>query len=593
MMTDTSVTGDLIQQTPSRRGDVLGWVFVLGGLVVSFVLGLLSDGIYMNDDANHYFYALDGWTELSSLLDRWGRVGYTIPTSPVAAWFGFDGCRVFSALQTGLLALLAWRTARRLIGPSVFAALAALFVWLQPLTFTLSMTTLTETTGALYMMLGIFLYLRGNRLWSCVAFTWLFLARDETMALAPLVALAMFLDARRQAEGSWRKALGTGWMWAGFALLAAGPILYVLATIPVDMHPTGDPLAIFTREYSAEYGTGPLYWMAARWSEQATPTIVALGLLGTILLIRALRNKEPLDDRAQSASSPWLLPAWLLGYFALHSVLFNRGMFAHGGEARYMIPLSGLLATQAAIGFRGIAINSRGRATLIFTALLLAFIALPFGVFPWLMNFIPRMLLWMLLGTATAIFVLMGALLLRRGPAPRWIAPAILVLAGILLLGQFQTYCRPLSLANPIDPMDKPLGEAAQFVLDGDFEDSILITKHPLIRLLIPRAHLRLPETRRVHVQWSNVEAIDLWKQSPAGTIFFWDSKNCNWPDPKEKETNAYLLAMLRAQGTPLASFSTPSWEEGKTCDVIVFEKLPEEQHTPIPDLPAPPAEEQ
>ncbi len=588
MMTDIPITGDLTQQTPSRRGDVLGWVFVLGGFVVSFVLGLLSDGIYMNDDANHYFYALDGWTNLSSLLDRWGRVGYTVPTSPVAAWFGFDGCRVFSALQTGLLSLLAWRTARRLIGPGAFAALAALFVWLQPLTFRLSLTTLTETTGALYMMLGIFLYLRGNRLWSCVAFTWLFLARDETMALSPLVALAMFLDARRQADGSWAKACRTGWMWVGFVLLAAGPVLYVLATIPVDMPPTGDPLAIFTREYSAEYGTGPLYWMAARWSEQATPTIVALGLLGAILLVRSLRAKEPVSEASLPSTGAWLLPAWLLGYFALHSVLFNRGMFAHGGEARYMIPLSGLLATQAAIGFRGIAINSRGRAVLLFAALLLLFIALPFATFPWLMKFLPKMLLLGLLAAVMGIVVIMVATAIRRSSAPRWVPPVILAVAGVLLVAQFQDYCRPLSLANPVDPMDKPLGEAAQFVLDGDFDGRILITKHPLIRLLIPRAHLRLPETRRVHVQWSNLEAIDLWKQSPEGTIFFWDSKNCNWPDPKEQETNAYLLAMLKAQGTPLASFSTPSWIEGETCDVILFEKLSDDKHLPIVEQPAP-----
>ena len=167
---------------PSRY-DRLGWVFVLAGLAVSAVLGLLSDGIYMNDDATHYFIAKAGVGDPVAMLSRWGRVGYTLPTAPVAHWLGFDGCRLFSAIQTALLALLSWRTARRLIGPGFFAASAALLVWLQPLAFRLALTTLTETTGALYLMLAVFLYVRGNRLWACGAFSALFLTRDETLAM--------------------------------------------------------------------------------------------------------------------------------------------------------------------------------------------------------------------------------------------------------------------------------------------------------------------------------------------------------------------------------------------------------------------------
>ena len=42
------------------RVDMLGWVFVLGGLCISAIFGLLSDGLYMNDDATHFFIARDG-----------------------------------------------------------------------------------------------------------------------------------------------------------------------------------------------------------------------------------------------------------------------------------------------------------------------------------------------------------------------------------------------------------------------------------------------------------------------------------------------------------------------------------------------------
>ena len=555
------------------RYDALGWFFVLGGLALSAVLSVFSDGIYMNDDVTHYMIARDGWGDLSMLLHRWGRVGYTVPTSPVAYWFGFVGCRLFSAVQTALISLLAWRTARRLIGPGLVAALAALCVWLQPLTLLLSLTTLTETTGALYMMLAIFLYLRGNRLFACVAFSALFLARDETIALAPLVGVALFMDAYWQAGGRWRTALAARWLWGGFVLLAAGPVLYVLASIPVDLPADGDPLAMFARRYTTECGTGPLYWMAARWSEQATPLILSLGLLGLGVLIRSLWRRERLCRQAESVCGAWLLPAWTLGYFALHSVLFNRGLFAHGGEGRYMVPLTGLLGVQAAIGLRSVLADRRGRIILVLTALLTGTICLPLVTFPYLMKFVPPPLRNGLLVVFAGSLVLTGLQMWRKRRSLRPAATTgLLSIAAALLLAQFQLYCRPLRVDSPIDPMDKPLGQAARFAHQADLHGRTLIAKHPLIALLLPETLLRLPETQ---LRLDEKGAIQLWEESPAGSLFFWDSKNCNRPDLIERKSNQALRDMLDSQAAVRAHFITDDYIPGKKCEVIIFEKLP------------------
>ncbi len=570
-MNDTLLTSDTTPPQTPVRYDALGWFFVFGGLIVSTVLRLLSDGIYMNDDATHYFIARDGWTSMTDLLHRWGRVGYTVPTSPVAYYFGFAGCRVLSAVQTALLSLLAWRTARRLLGPGVLASMAALFVWLQPLTFMLSLTTLTETTGALYMMLGIWLYLRGNHLWSCVAFSWLLLARDETMAMAPLIALAMLLDARRLADGSWQKAFTTGWLWVGALLLASGPALYILVSLPFDLPPDGDPLSIFTREYSAEYGTGPLYWMAARWSAQATPMIVALGLLGVGLVIGACRRHKPLTMEARETTGMWLLPTWTVGYFVLHSVLFNRGLFAHGGEARYMVPLTGLLAVQASIGLRALLRDRRGVCLSVFFALFLAAIWLQMLAHDYVWEATP--------GSARIVMVVLSAgvlplvvVLIWRGRMPvRPVTITLLIVASLLLVMQCQFYFRPLRLDNPVDPMDKPVGDAALFVkADAERREQVLIGKHPLTALLLPETQLH----------WANLDAIAAWEAAPEGTIFFWDSKNCNWTDPKEQETNQLLRDTLESQGMVFARFTTPNWIPDDLCEVIIFEKLPAERHS-------------
>ena len=558
-MTDTFPTE--CRAAPARY-DGLGWVFVLVGLALSTVLGLLSDGIYMNDDATHYFIARAGFGDPVALLSRWGRVGYTLPTAPVAHWFGFDGCRVFSAIQTALIALLAWRTARRLIGPGFFAACAALLVWLQPLTFRLAMTTLTETTGAFYLTLAIFLYVRRNRLLACAAFSALFLTRDETLALGPLVALALIIDAHRHAAGRWRATLATAWLWGGLVLLIAGPALYVLASLGVDLPPGGDPLQIFTRDYSKEWPTGPLYWMTARWCEQATPAILAAGLLGLGLLIRSSWRRRPLFDVADGATGVWLIPAWSVTYLALHSILYNRGLFTHGGEARYMVPLAGLLAVQAAVGLRAVLIDRRGAAVLALAILLVGLIWLPVACFShWLGGL--RAATGIGIATGSILILLLGVLAFTKRAPSRLAAAALVLIAALLTLGQFKFYCKPLSLNDPVDPIDRPLGQAARYITDNDLAGRVLIAKHPLIRLLLPDSHL----------QWTNREAFDLWLASPPGTVFFYDSKNCNWPDPSEQETNQLLRSTVESGSNELRRFTFTDPYSDKEYEVILFEK--------------------
>ena len=527
--------------------------------MVSAVLCILSDGIYMNDEATHYFIAREAWGDPVAMLNRWGRIGYTLPTCPVAKWLGFAGCRLFSAVQTGLIALLAWRLARRLIGPGLFAALAAALVWLQPLTFRLSLTTLTETTGALYLLLAIFLYVRGNRLWACVAFSALFLTRDETLALAPLIGVAMIIDTFRTAPSRGRAVLT---LLAAFALLISGPFLYVLASLPVDLPPDGDPLAIFTREYSAEYGTGQYYWMAGRWCEAATPTILALGLLGVGLLLRSIWRKQPLSPAAGPATGVWLIPAWTLGYFALHSVLFARGMFAHGGEARYMVPVAGLLAVQAAVGLRAFVADRSGRVVLLSAGILAGLLWAPFLSFAHLLG------QWTILIRNSVIagsagIVLFGVLIAasRRFGRPGTVAFG--GLAVVMMLAQFQLYCRPLLLSHPVDPVDKPLAQAVEFIESGDLRERTVIAKHPLAALLRPETKLC----------WANEKAMAVWQASPPGTVFIYDSKNCNWPDPVEQETNHLLRDLIESQSTRLETFTVYDHFKGCDQEAILFVK--------------------
>ena len=131
---------------PPRGGweRYLAAVLTLAGLAAAIVLGLLSEGVYHDDDITHYHFALDGWTDARAMLHWWGRPGYNLPTAVAAHFFGVTGCRIFSALQTAAVAWLAYCIARQIAGrggdSGRWAALAPLLVWAQPLVLTPTQT---------------------------------------------------------------------------------------------------------------------------------------------------------------------------------------------------------------------------------------------------------------------------------------------------------------------------------------------------------------------------------------------------------------------------------------------------------------------
>ncbi len=92
------------------------------------------------------------------------------------------------------------------------------------------------------------MYLRGNRIWGCGVLSLMFVARDETMALAPIVGVAVVLDALRAAGGSWRKVLRTGWVWACAGATIWAPAAYWTAAWVMRVSSDASPLAVFSRE---------------------------------------------------------------------------------------------------------------------------------------------------------------------------------------------------------------------------------------------------------------------------------------------------------------------------------------------------------
>jgi len=532
----------------NRHAHWLALALTLAGLAVSLAMGLASDGLYQDDDACHFLFARDGWGRLDLLLNWWARPGYNLLTSPVARFLGMPGCRVLSTLMTAAIALLAYGIARRIGVPPMWAALAPALVWMQPVTLTLSMTTLTETPAALYLTLGVYLYLRGHRVWACAVVSLAFVTRLETPALAPLFVLAVALDAWRLAGRNVVKALRTGWACAAAAALLWAPAAWILVAYVADLPPACSPLHAIFMEHTAQYGRGPWHHYLTAWAGAFSLGVVALAVGGAIAVGR----------------KGWLVWANAFGLVALHAMLFSLGLFASGGYPRFLVPGAGLTAALAAGGLAALWRARPAAAVAALTAPALFALAVwtnPAGVIESFRHAHPRAFWAMVLGVGVLVPLALAAAC-WPGTRRRMISR---VLAAVLVAcAAFQTayQVKILRFGQDVYGLDYALREALEALDGSPYADRPALTQHVVLAMKRPRTR---------HIGGDEL-ALEAWDRARPGTLFLWDSKYC-WkigPDGPVR-SSARLLASLRRRGRLIANTHAKI-----TGEVRVFERLPD-----------------
>jgi hypothetical protein len=216
-------------------------------------------------------------------------------------------------------ALTAWYAYRIAEHQGVrLAALVPVLLWMQPLTLTLSYTTLTETPLAFYLTLAMWLYLRRRFAASCAVISLAAITRHEA-ALFPLL-WAITLIARRRPVREW--------IWVAWAAVIHNLLTWLLLSTPAF-------LLFLEVKPTDEYGTGSWLSMFVRW-------VMAAGI-------------GPLVLACMGAGAAWRLPGgrlWIgagLAYFVTHTVIFRFGLFASGGYPRFLVPIGPVLAVAAAV----------------------------------------------------------------------------------------------------------------------------------------------------------------------------------------------------------------------------------------------------
>ncbi len=536
----------------AARSHLLAAGLTLLGLLAAVILALSSDGFYHDDDVTHYLFARDAWSQPAALWHWWARPGYNLPAMLVAHFFGVFGCRLFSALQTAAVAYLSYRIARRLTRsvdlPDSVAALAPALVWLQPMAMTLSYTTLTETPAALYLTLGVFLYLRGNRVWGCAALSCMFITRYETMALTPVLAAAVVYDALRAngyRVGGALRALRARWAWACIPALLWAPALHAAASAIAQLPPQDSILHIFTRSYSGEYGRGAWSHFLVRWLLAAGAGTLALAAAGALRLGRR----------------GLLVTAMAGGLVVVHTAIYLFGSFASGGYERFLVPVCGMVAALAAVGLGAAWYQPRRHgAEAVVIVLSMSLFTVP-QYAPYVSRFAPWLGPWPSMDRVIAVvgllLLLLGCLMLARAGARRavlaWPAAG---LAVALVAVQAGAMIRPLTFASsPLSTAVKRCVEEVRHLPGGG---NAALSTHVLVRLLRDDVQLvaDVADARR------------RWRRARPGTLFYWDSKYGGDPARQDHRTPLYRQLARRAR------LLSEHWVQRRGA--VVFLRLPD-----------------
>lgn len=308
------VAAPAIETAASRQEARFALTVVAFGFVITMICGWLSEGMHHFDDLAHFLMAKWAWQDPRYLVYDWGRPGFTILYF-LPAQIGWHAARTTSALLSAVTAWLAFRLAQRC--NIRYAALAPLLLYAQPLFFELALTTLTETALAFFLALS--LELAARRRWSASAaiLSIAFVTRHEAISFLPI----WIIFAIQERVPIWR-------LWPlPWAVAVVNGVAYV-ANLQVAAARWFDPTP------HAWYGRGGWLTMTARSLQAWGPAIATLAIAGLPILWRHRSGR--------------MLTVCIAAFFALLTAVRALGLFESGGYARFLIPLSPLIAVSAA-----------------------------------------------------------------------------------------------------------------------------------------------------------------------------------------------------------------------------------------------------
>jgi hypothetical protein len=305
-------------------------VWLISFSLIGIILVLLYPDADQQDSGNHYLLARAAWRDPHYFVDVWARPLFTFIYS-FPAQLGYPGAKIFTLLICLATGWQSFRLAQWFKIENADLVIPILF--LQPSFFLLCSAVFTEPLFALFLTIALRLHLSGRVVSGILTTSLLILIRPEGFFIGILWGLWILID---QSGGR-----GLGEKIGKTALLASGMVLWWLASYLI----TRDPLWI-AHNWPAEWNSGttiagPIYWYIILLPLIIGPFLLPQFFAGIYQSIKRRDFRLPLLS--------------FVSIFVLHSLLYSQGLLGSPGFARYIVPVSPVIALITLIGWNALA----------------------------------------------------------------------------------------------------------------------------------------------------------------------------------------------------------------------------------------------
>ncbi|NUM31477.1 MAG: hypothetical protein HUU47_04045 [Bacteroidetes bacterium] len=281
------------------------------------------------DSYNHYLISKYTWKYPHLLLDQWGKPLYNLIASPFAN-IGFIGVKLFNILLWIGSAWLTWLTSRKL--NLKYSWIAFLIVLLPQVSYQNTISGLTEYLNE--FLLISFVYFIAIKKWNIGAAIagLLPFARSEGFVIMAATAFYLVFIVKEYKSLLWFVAGSVFFSLLG--LIIYGDILWIF---------TNNPYIIAQAKGMNLCGNGSLfhYVKLSRFifSIAGVILLVAGSVISFILLFKGNKN-----DKFRNNFIFWLCCGIFWLFFAVHSIIWWKGIMGSCGYTRVMIVITPLAA---------------------------------------------------------------------------------------------------------------------------------------------------------------------------------------------------------------------------------------------------------